>query len=107
MACSFPIQRESSKADQSRKQLQCANCHASDGRGRYMQPISYDKHCAECHPLSVQLNGTFKASNPKEQPLLDTALEEFNKTRHPIANRLCSRRSCANGCSNSSSGFRS
>lgn len=34
------------------KQLQCSTCHALDSAGRSMQPINYEKHCADCHPLS-------------------------------------------------------
>jgi hypothetical protein len=35
------------------KRLDCADCHQPDGDGRYMQPISYEKHCQECHLLVV------------------------------------------------------
>lgn len=29
----------------------CHSCHEPDDERRYMLPISYEKHCAECHPL--------------------------------------------------------
>ncbi|MBS0263366.1 MAG: hypothetical protein JSS02_15600 [Planctomycetes bacterium] len=29
----------------------CQKCHEIDAQGRYMLPISYDRHCQECHPL--------------------------------------------------------
>jgi predicted CXXCH cytochrome family protein len=32
-------------------QLSCAFCHTPDERGQYMQELSYEKHCAACHPL--------------------------------------------------------
>jgi predicted CXXCH cytochrome family protein len=32
-------------------QLGCVFCHTPDERGQYMQEISYEKHCAACHPL--------------------------------------------------------
>jgi hypothetical protein len=59
-------------------QLQCAECHQPDNAGRYMQPISYLSHCSRCHPLSVQLGGTFEDTNG-----LKTAAEEFAKKPAP------------------------
>jgi len=40
------------------RQLTCADCHEPDENGHYMQPIVYEKHCRECHPLrfSSKLN---------------------------------------------------
>jgi hypothetical protein len=32
-------------------QLSCSFCHQPDERGQYLQPVSYPKHCADCHPL--------------------------------------------------------
>jgi hypothetical protein len=29
----------------------CEKCHEPDHERRFMQPISYDRHCQECHPL--------------------------------------------------------
>lgn len=40
--------------------LGCADCHEPGDRGRYMRPISYDRHCARCHPISVAVPGDFK-----------------------------------------------
>lgn len=34
-------------------QLACAFCHVLDESRRNMQPISFAKHCADCHPLDV------------------------------------------------------
>ncbi|MEO5714049.1 MAG: hypothetical protein ABIT37_11230 [Luteolibacter sp.] len=31
--------------------LNCADCHERDGRGEYQRPITYEKHCVECHTL--------------------------------------------------------
>ncbi len=41
--------------DPSRKQVQlvCADCHQPEADGRYMKPISYEQHCAACHPLQL------------------------------------------------------
>lgn len=33
--------------------LRCEDCHKSDDQRRYMAPITYDKHCAECHELKT------------------------------------------------------
>lgn len=51
--------------DSSLVQLDCASCHRPDGLpegggqlssdaelGRYMQPVSYEQHCAACHPMN-------------------------------------------------------
>ncbi|HEU4371232.1 MAG TPA: hypothetical protein VFV05_23675 [Methylomirabilota bacterium] len=32
-------------------QLSCTFCHTPDERGQNMQELSYEKHCAACHPL--------------------------------------------------------
>ena len=29
----------------------CQACHVPDPGGRYMQPITYQQHCVQCHPL--------------------------------------------------------
>ena len=29
----------------------CERCHSPDKTGRYMQPIQFEQHCRECHPL--------------------------------------------------------
>ena len=31
--------------------LDCRDCHELDGRGEYQRPITYEKHCVECHSL--------------------------------------------------------
>jgi predicted CXXCH cytochrome family protein len=49
------------------KHLQCADCHTMDDEGRYMQPISYEKHCRQCHPLGVQVVGPWTAPELKEK----------------------------------------
>jgi hypothetical protein len=33
------------------RQLDCADCHQPDAGGLYMQPIRYEKHCYDCHPI--------------------------------------------------------
>ena len=39
--------------------LACDRCHELDDDGRYMQPIDYDRHCRDCHPLNAGLTGDF------------------------------------------------
>jgi predicted CXXCH cytochrome family protein len=36
-------------------QLECTNCHQADGGGGYMLPISFDKHCHQCHALKFDV----------------------------------------------------
>jgi hypothetical protein len=31
--------------------LNCSDCHERDSSGEYQRPISYEKHCVECHTL--------------------------------------------------------
>ena len=38
-----------------REVLECGTCHQPQADGRYMQPISYQSHCARCHPLRVPI----------------------------------------------------
>lgn len=33
------------------RELSCTDCHEQDGRGEYQRPITYQKHCVECHTL--------------------------------------------------------
>jgi hypothetical protein len=42
-------------AEGKRVRLDCVSCHQPDTTFRPMQPIKYEKHCAQCHPLAVQL----------------------------------------------------
>lgn len=39
------------RADHGTTTLACADCHQPRGDGRHFQPISYQRHCAGCHPL--------------------------------------------------------
>jgi len=49
-------------------QLQCSDCHRSTGTPdrSYMQPVNYEKHCAECHPL--QFDRRFSEPAPHKEP---------------------------------------
>jgi hypothetical protein len=35
--------------------LDCNYCHQPESNGRYMQPISFDAHCQECHSLQFDV----------------------------------------------------
>jgi hypothetical protein len=39
--------------DRTKRNLDCAACHRPESDGQYMQPIEYERHCAECHPLRL------------------------------------------------------
>jgi hypothetical protein len=39
--------------------LACVDCHQMDEERKYLKPIQYDKHCAQCHALNVPLVGDF------------------------------------------------
>jgi hypothetical protein len=64
--------------DRKMVQLQCIECHRPDPAGRYMQPINYEQHCAQCHPLSIQLSGIALTTEK-----LRNAVSEFNKEPAP------------------------
>lgn len=36
------------------RELSCTDCHEQDGRGEYQRPITFEKHCAECHSLKFE-----------------------------------------------------
>ena len=58
--------------------LNCADCHEPDANGQYMQPIVYEKHCRDCHPLrfSSKLDlGNVLNSNDRRHDLPHETLE--------------------------------
>jgi len=59
-------------------QLNCADYHQPDANGQYMQPIVYEKHCRDCHPLrfSSKLDlGDVLNSNDQRHDLPHETLE--------------------------------
>ncbi|MCY2964705.1 MAG: hypothetical protein NT069_13890 [Planctomycetota bacterium] len=47
---------------------ECQKCHEPDASGRYMRPINYKQHCAQCHPLYFD-NSNFPGETvPHEMP---------------------------------------
>ncbi len=62
--------REPARAEEKRrplKVLNCDSCHITADDGRYMKPIIYEQHCAECHPLAIS---TRLGLMPHEDPEL-------------------------------------
>lgn len=57
--------------------LECSACHQPDAERRYLQPISYARHCASCHPLTVRITGDMPDADAR------AAAEEFRRTPVP------------------------
>lgn len=69
----------------STRTLQCAECHQMDEAGRYMKPISYDQHCAGCHPLGAQLVAGTAGARWRWGEQMRKLASEFSRERvaHP------------------------
>ncbi len=61
------------------KALDCSQCHEPDAERRYMKPVTYERHCKECHPLAVQVAGDFREQSKD----LRAAVEKFNREWAP------------------------
>jgi hypothetical protein len=46
----------------------CQACHQLDPQGRYMLPISYERHCRECHPLRFDETHFAGVTVPHDEP---------------------------------------
>lgn len=46
------------------RELSCTDCHERDARGEYQRPISYQRHCAECHTLDFDPETPAKGGKP-------------------------------------------
>jgi hypothetical protein len=44
--------------------LNCSDCHERDGQGEYQKPITYEKHCVECHTLQFDPDTPAKHNKP-------------------------------------------
>jgi hypothetical protein len=53
--------------------LPCGDCHETDAGGKYMKPIEYERHCKDCHELTVS-GVTARHGEPNE------LLESLEKT---------------------------
>jgi hypothetical protein len=64
-----------------RRVLECRDCHRPDQEHRYMQPIRYQRDCASCHPLAIQIEADLK-----DPPARDEATRfQSNPAPHPAA----------------------
>jgi hypothetical protein len=39
------------------REARCSFCHEPDSAGRYMLPVRYERHCHDCHPLTISVAG--------------------------------------------------
>ena len=46
------------------RQLSCTECHEQDGEGEYQKPITYQKHCVECHSLQFDPDTLAQGDKP-------------------------------------------
>ncbi len=60
------VQKQDPHVPDGKRALQCSDCHQADAAGRYMLGVRYDNQCKECHPLTVQLSGTFSGAKAQE-----------------------------------------
>jgi len=59
------------------EKLACATCHQPDADRRYMLPVNYERHCAQCHALWVPVAGRF------EDKKVGAAAVEFGRKPAP------------------------
>jgi hypothetical protein len=64
-----------------RRVLECRDCHRPDQERRYMQPIRYQRDCAGCHPLSIQIEADLKVPSARDEATRFRA----NPAPHPAA----------------------
>lgn len=57
--------------------LQCGDCHQTDPSGAYMEPISMEQHCADCHLLTFDPGMPTRELPHGEPAVLLPILEEF------------------------------
>lgn len=68
----------------------CETCHQPDSAGRYMLPISYQRHCAECHPLRFD-DRTFPGETvPHREPAIVRGflIDKYSRQERPLARDL-------------------
>ncbi len=57
--------------------LSCESCHQPDARRQNFLSVRYERNCAQCHPLAVQLVGSWQA------PKVQQAAEKFRQQPAP------------------------
>lgn len=67
--------------------LNCADCHRPDKQRAYMLPISYNAHCATCHPIAIPpIANIGDVLLPHGQPTLATAVVKAAISEYLIKN---------------------
>lgn len=46
------------------RELSCTECHEQDAKGEYQKPITYERHCVECHSLQFDPNTPAEGDKP-------------------------------------------
>ena len=67
--------------------LGCTYCHRPDDEGAYMAPISYAKHCADCHPLVFDNERFPGLTVPHDRPEIVHAFLRTTYTESPESER--------------------
>jgi hypothetical protein len=67
--------------------LSCTFCHRPQDDGAYMAPISYARHCADCHPLVFDNDRFPGATAPHDSPEIVHAFLRAKYTELPEAVR--------------------
>jgi hypothetical protein len=57
--------------------LKCASCHTPEENGRFMAPVSMEKHCRQCHSLAFEPAVTKRQVPHGNEELVATTLREF------------------------------
>jgi hypothetical protein len=68
--------------------LGCTYCHRPDDEGAYMAPISYAKHCADCHPLAFDNERFPGVTAPHDRPEIIHAFLRTMYTESPETERV-------------------
>lgn len=57
--------------------MQCTDCHQPESGGAYMQPISMEQHCSDCHQLTFDEDAPARELPHGEPDLVVRLLEEY------------------------------
>ena len=57
--------------------MECSDCHRPESGGAYMEPISMERHCADCHLLTFDAEAPTRELPHGEPDLVVRLLEEY------------------------------
>lgn len=57
--------------------MECSDCHRPESGGAYMEPISMEQHCADCHLLTFDADAPTRELPHGEPDLVVRLLEEY------------------------------